>query len=71
MCSCAATVPDGHVVQLDPVAGAAEHARGRDGIQRQRQRRARVVVGGHLAARLVVDDDELALAVVEAVDAAR
>ena len=63
-------LPRRQVVQLDPHAAAAEHLpRGR-GIQRQRQGGARVVVGGGVAAGLVVDHDELAAAVVEPVDAA-
>jgi hypothetical protein len=57
-----------HVVQLHPHAAPPEHLPHRRGIQGQRQRGAGILVGERASAGLVVDDDELAAAVIEPVD---
>ena len=58
----------GHVVQLDAQGAPAEHLPHRRGVEPQRQRGAGVVVCGRHPRGLVVDDDQLAVAVVEPVD---
>ena len=71
VCSAVATVAGGQVVQLDAAAVAAQRAAHPEHVHRQGLRAAGVV-GGELAATgLVVDDHELAVALVDAVDPPR
>ena len=54
--------PGGQVMQLHPVAGPAQHPRGGDRVQRQRQRGPGVVGAQRAAAGLVVHHDQFPVA---------
>jgi hypothetical protein len=57
-------LPGRQVVQLDPVAVAAQHPPGGDRVDRQRERAAGVVDAHHVAARLVIHHHEFGAAAI-------
>ena len=62
VCSQREHLPGRQVVQLDPAAVAAQHPRGGERVERQRERAAGVVDGQQVAAGLVVHHDEFGAA---------